>query len=97
MSTNDYGANVFVRYSFLPALFGQVEYEYLSYEFVRSDLSTDRDNFNSVLAGPGFFQPLGKRTAFYATVLYNFSYDSDEFPSPYDDEWVYRVGVSVGF
>jgi len=97
LTTNDYGANVFVRYRFLPALFGHVEYEYLSYEFVRSDLSTERDNFNSVLAGPGFFQPLGKRVSFYATALYNFSYDSDEFPSPYDDEWVYRVGVSVGF
>ena len=97
LSTSDYGANVFVRYTILPALFAHAEYEYLSYEFVRSDLSKDRDNFNSVLAGPGFYQPLGKRTAFFALALYNFSYDSDDFFSPYDDEWVYRVGVSFGF
>ncbi len=96
-STNDYGANVFGRYRFLPALFGHVEYEYLSYEFVGLDGSKDRDNFSSVLAGPGFFQPLGKRTSFFALVLYNFSYDSDDFRSPYDDGWVFRVGVSVGF
>ena len=97
LSTNDYGANVFGRYHFLPALFGQVEYEYLSYEFVQFDLTTDRDNFNSVLVGPGFSQRAGKRVSFYATALYNLSYDSDEFPSPYDDEWVFRVGVGVGF
>ena len=97
LTTNDYGANVFARYRFLPSLFGHLEYEYLSYEFVRSDLSTDRDNFNSVLVGPGFHQPAGKRVSFFATALYNLSYDSAEFPSPYDDEWVFRVGVGVGF
>ena len=97
LSTSDYGANVFVRYKILPALFAHAEYEYLNYEFVRSDLSKDRDNFSSVLAGPGFFRPLGRRTAFFALALYNFSYDSDDFRSPYDDDWVYRVGVTFGF
>ena len=97
VSTNDYGASVFVRYKILPTLFAQVEYEYLSYEFVRLDGSQDRDNFSSVLAGPGFSQPLGKRTSFFALALYNFSYDSADSVSPYNDGWVFRVGVSVGF
>ena len=96
-SLNDYGANVFVRYRFTPWLFGHGEYEYLNYEFVRFDLSTDRDTFNSFLVGPGISRPLGQRTAFYALALYNLSYDDDDFTSPYDDEWVIRIGVSVGF
>ncbi len=96
LSTSDYGANLFVRYSFLPQLFGHVEYEYLSYEF-RIGSSTDRDNFSSVLAGPGFAQALGDRVSLYALALYNFSYDSDDLSSPYDDDWTYRVGVGFGF
>ena len=96
-STNDYGANVFVRYRITPWVFAQGEYEYLSYEFILSDLSKDRDNFNSILAGPGISRPLGKRTSFFALGLYNFSYDDNDVFSPYDDEWIFRVGVSVGF
>ena len=96
-SVNDYGANVFTRYQLTKWLFGHGEYEYLNYEFVQFDLSTDRDTFNSILAGPGISRPLGQRTGFYALALYNFSYDDNDFNSPYDDEWVYRIGVSVGF
>ena len=66
-------------------------------EFILPDLSTERDTFNSVLVGPGISRPLGKRTAFYALGLYNFSYDDDDVFSPYSDEWVFRIGVSVGF
>ncbi len=96
-STNDYGANVFVRYRVTPWLFAHGEYEYLSYEFIRSDLTTDRDNFGSILVGPGIVRPLGQRTSFFALGLYNFSYDDNDVFSPYDDEWVFRIGVSVGF
>ena len=96
-STNDYGANVFARYRVGPWLFAHGEYEHLSYEFVLPDLSKDRDEFDSFLAGPGVYRPIGNRTSFYALGLYNFSYDDDDLSSPYDDEWVFRVGVSVGF
>jgi hypothetical protein len=97
LSTDDYGANVFVRYRFLPSVFAHAEYEYLSYEFVQFDLSTDRDDFNSLLVGPGFVQTMGDRSSFYALALYNFSYDDTDLYSPYSDAWSYRVGVSFGF
>ncbi len=95
-STNDYGANVFGRYTVFRGFYVHGEYEYLNYEFV-SGGSTDRDNFNSLLAGPGFHKPLGRRTGLYVSALYNFSYDEDDIFSPYDDRWSFRVGVSVGF
>ena len=96
-TTNDYGVSVFVRYRFTPWLFGHGEYEYLNYEFILPDLSTERDNFSSFLAGPGISRALGGRTAFYALGLYNFSYDDNDVFSPYSDAWVFRLGVSVGF
>ncbi|MCP3981782.1 MAG: hypothetical protein GY716_20970 [bacterium] len=95
-STTDYGADVWVRYHIKPTLYVHAEYEYLSYEFLRFDFSTDRDTFHSILAGPGFYKQISDRTGFYAQALYNFSYDDDEI-SPYDDEWVYGVGVTFGF
>jgi len=84
-----------VGYAISPSFFGQVEYEYLNYEFRRFDGSKGRDQFDSLRAGPGYWQSLGERTSLYALALYNFNYDDDN--SPYDDPWVYRVGVAVGF
>ena len=95
-STEDYGGNLFARYRLAAQLYLQAEYELIRYEFVRFDGSKDRDDYDSLLGGVGYAQPLGGRSALFTTVLYNFSYDDDEF-SPYGDPWVYRVGVTVGF
>jgi hypothetical protein len=94
--TSDYGGSVFVRYHVIPRMFLQGEYEYLSYEFRTIDGSTERDNFGSVLGGLGYSQPIGPRSGFFASALYNFSYDSDE-RSPYDSPWVVRFGIGVSF
>jgi hypothetical protein len=96
LTTSDYGASVFGRYHVAKPVFLQAEYEWLSYELVFTDGSTDRDDFGSVLAGAGIVQPLGGQSSFFASALYNFSYDDDE-PSPYDDPWVVRIGVGFGF
>jgi len=97
VSTTDYGGSLFGRYSVTPPVFVQAEYEYLNYEFVRPDLSTGRDNFGSVLVGPGFSQSAGARTSFFVLALYNLTYDSNDLRSPYTDPWIFRVGVAVGF
>ncbi len=96
LNTNDYGAGLFARYRILSPLYLQAEYEYLSYEFVRFDGTSDRDEFDSVFGGFGFAQPLGGRSTFFVTALYNFSYSSGE-PGPYSEPWVVRAGVSFGF
>jgi hypothetical protein len=95
-STTDYGASAFVRYHVIPRMFLQGEYEYLSWEFRQLDGSTDRDTFGSVLGGAGYTQPMGPRSRFFASALYNFSYDSDE-RGPYDSPWVVRFGFGVIF
>jgi len=97
VTTNDYGGSLFARYRVYRPFFVQGEYEHLSYEFVRFDLSTERDDFSSVLVGGGVAQPLGAHTTLFVTVLYNLSYDSGELRSPYDDPWIFRAGVGFYF
>ena len=92
----DYGGSVFTRFRVVRPLFLQAEYEYLSYEFLRLDGTTDRDGYNSLRAGAGFNRPIGGRGAFFATLMYNFLHDDGEF-SPYADPWVVRVGVGFRF
>jgi hypothetical protein len=93
-STMDYGAAVFTRYFATKRVFLQGEYEYLSYELPTA--SAGRDGFNSLFGGAGFSQPLGGRSSFFISGLYNFLYRDDE-PSPYADPWVLRAGVGFGF
>ncbi len=95
LKTNDYGTTLFSRYHFGPSFFLEADYEYLDHEFFRPDLTKDRKQFNSVLAGGGVTSSLGGRVSSYFSVLYNFSWDQDD--SPYADPWTIRFGVGVGF
>lgn len=97
LSTNDYGGGLFARYRFLPSLFAQTEYEYLSFEYYDFDGNTERDTYSSFLVGGGLSQPMGHNVALNAVVLYNISYSDSDFYRPYDSPWVVRVGVSAGF
>ncbi len=95
LKTNDYGGTLFARYHFVPSIFLEADYEYLDHEFYRSDLTKDRKQFDSVLAGGGITSSLGGNVSSYLSVLYNFSYD--EADSPYADPWTVRFGIGVGF
>jgi hypothetical protein len=96
LSTSDYGGSVFGRYLIWNPLFVHAEVEYLSYEYVQYDLSTERDGFTSVFVGGGAAFPMGRQSSAYVEALYNLSYSSGE-PSPYDSPWVVRFGIGVGF
>ncbi len=96
ITTNDYGATLFGRFFVVPRFYLQAEYEYLNYEFYRfDDTTTNRTNFGSFLAGGGASMRIGGNASFYATVLYNFSYDQAD--SPYSEPLVLRIGVGIGF
>lgn len=96
LSTTDYGASLFGRYLLADHWFVQGEYEYLSYEFRTSSNSTDREAFGSWLAGGGYTQQLSPHASFFASALYNLSYDEDEL-SPYDGPWVIRASFGFRF
>jgi hypothetical protein len=97
----DYAVNPFARYMVYNGFFVQAEYEYLNYElpFISgSSVETSRQNFDSVMAGGGVIQPLGRNLAFYAMVLYNFSYTNspNQFYQPYSSPFVVRAGINIG-
>jgi hypothetical protein len=95
-SSTDYGASVFARYFVAKQVFVQGEFEYLWYEYAVSGGGTTREGFDSLFGGVGFSQPIGRRSSFFVSAMYNFSYD-DDGPSPYADAWVIRAGVGFGF
>jgi hypothetical protein len=95
ITTNDYGGAVFGDYRVLPPIFLHAELEYLSYEYVDFDASTDRDDYTSVYVGGGVSWPAGRSTSLFVLGLYNLSY-SDGDPGPYSSPWVVRVGVGFG-
>lgn len=96
ISTNDYGANLFARYTVVGPFFVHGEVEQLSYEYVRANLTTTRTDATSFFGGGGVSKAIGSNTSIYAAALYNFSYGSQS-PSPYSSPWVFRFGIGVGF
>jgi hypothetical protein len=96
LTTNDYGGDVFAQYTLFKNIFAMAEYEYMNYEYYNAVGDKISDSFDSVLAGGGIFKPMGGHASMVLSVLYNFSYSSND-PSPYGSPWVYTAGVAVGF
>ncbi len=94
LTTNDYGASIFGRYRITRNIFTQAEYEYLDYEFFKGNLSKERDTTDSLFLGGGASSPAGRNSSLYATALYNVLHNDD---SPYDNPWVIRFGLAIGF
>jgi hypothetical protein len=101
LKSNIYGGSLFGRYFLFENLFAQAEYEYLLYSYDAYDINTGGSGYSksnktidlpSFFLGGGYRQPIGGRTFFTITVLYNFS----ESPySPYSNP-IIRAGISVG-
>jgi hypothetical protein len=96
VSTSDVGFDLYGRYRVIPQAFAQIQYSYTDFEYALTGGGTASDSYSAVLAGGGWVQPLGGRSSFIVSTLYDFSYDDDE-PSPYDDPWVVSAGVVFGF
>ncbi|MBL7869988.1 MAG: hypothetical protein JNM78_00145 [Cyclobacteriaceae bacterium] len=100
ISTNDWGLSPFVRYQVHGPIFLHAEYEYLNNQYVTYSSQSVRKSFNSIMAGGGIFQPIGRRAGFFAIALYNFSYRNPTSAAdyyPYSSPIVLRAGVTAGF
>lgn len=91
LETNVYGARVFGRYMFTDYLFGHVEYEYLNLEAF-DFYPRRRVDVGSLLAGGGYMQRLGARSAIVAMILYNFT---ESVYTPYQNP-IIRIGINIG-
>lgn len=101
MTSNIYGASIFGRYYFVENLFAHAEYEYLIYSYdnyrpnsigASYSKSTETVNVPGLFLGGGYRQPIGGRTYFTITILYNIM---ESQYSPYSNP-IIRVGMSVG-
>jgi hypothetical protein len=92
IQSNVYGARVFGRYMITDYLFGHVEYEYLNLEEYNF-LPKRRVDVGSLLAGGGYMQRLGPRSAMVAMILYNFT---ESYYTPYQNP-IIRIGMNFGF
>lgn len=91
LKLDQYGVSPFARYNF-GQLFAYGEYNLINTPtFVNPD-SESRRNFDRLLLGLGYSQPIGKRGAINAMALYDVIYNVDDraFASP----WVFRVFFS---
>ncbi len=86
---NQYGVSPFARYNF-GQMFAYGEYMYISTPTFLN--LNDRRNFDRLLLGLGYTQPLGRRGAINGMALYDVLYNPAEraFASP----WVFRVFFS---
>ena len=86
---NQYGVSPFVRYNF-GKLFAYSEYNLINTPSFY-DLNK-RANYDRLLVGLGYSQPLGQRGAVNAMALYDVIYNQADrvFPSP----WVFRIFIS---
>ena len=90
LETNTYGGRVFGRYLFTQNLFAHVEDEYLNLEAF--DFQRRRVDVNSLFAGVGYIQHIGKNSAVVAMILYNFT---ESVYTPYTNP-VIRIGFNIG-
>lgn len=101
MKSNIYGTSLFGRYYFVENLFAHAEYEYLIYSYDGYRLNTvgggytkskETVDFPGLFLGGGYRQPIGGRTSFTITILYNVM---ESQYSPYSNP-IIRAGVNVG-
>jgi hypothetical protein len=97
VTTNDYGAALWVRVPIVKGLFAEADYQYTSYEYPTGFGGTTRGSYNAFLAGGGYSVPAGRNVSVYFSALYDFSYDGNDPHRLYDSPVVVSAGVSVGF
>jgi hypothetical protein len=93
-----YGGRTFMRYFLFPGIFAQGEYEMLSTRYY--DYSTPIPELKRALVpagfiGGGYSQPLGGRSAFNITILYNLLFEQYRARSIYASPLVIRAGVTL--
>ena len=93
--TSVYGGRVFGRYYFGERYFAHSEIEMLSMEYYdkhRQEPDFVREWVPGFLVGGGIYQPIGSRSGFMATILYNLLYDNAR--SVYSSPLVIRFGFT---
>ena len=94
-TSSNYGGSVFTRLLLSKRIYAHAEFADISYEYMVSELESDRFWVPFLYVGGGLIQPLGKSASAYVEVLVDVLQDDK---SPYED-WspFISAGVGVGF
>jgi hypothetical protein len=97
-SSSIYGGRVNAQYAIIPRFAPIVEYEALNVAYLRdTDLGIveARRWIGNPMIGATVLFPIGKRSNFGLTGLYNLNYNSNRMYSPYNSPWVIRAGFML--
>lgn len=93
VSSSVYGGRAFIRRNINETYFAYTEFETLNAEFGVGNANSEREWVPGLFIGAGTFQPFFANGGINVMVLYNLLHD--ELRSPYNSEWVFRVGVTL--
>ena len=89
---NNFGGNVFARYSITSQIFLSAKFEYLSVDFI-----SGREGFHNLPVGLGYVVPISKLASLYMIGQYDLSYDVAETNGAYMSPWILEAGFGFGF
>ncbi len=98
VSNSIYGGRVVARYSIIPQFAPTFEYEALNVAYLRDTdvgLVQARRWIGNPMAGATVIFPIGKKSSFGLTALYNLNYTANQAYSPYGSPWVIRAGFML--
>jgi hypothetical protein len=89
---NQYGIAPFTQYRF-GQLFVYGEYQMINAFNINGD---NRSIYTRLPVGFGFTQPIGRRAAINAVILYDLLYATRDVYSPFVSPWVFRLYITAG-
>ncbi len=97
-SSSIYGGRVMAQYAVIPRLAPTIEYEALNVPYLDyTDVGVveARRWIGNPMVGATVLFPIGKKSNFGLTALYNLNYTTNQMYSPYGSPWVIRAGFML--
>ncbi len=90
-----YGGRTFAQYTIIPNFAPRVEYEALAVPYYSYNGEGQRRWIGNPLVGAAVLFPIGRRSNFGITALYNLTDQLNQLYSIYGSPWVIRMGVML--
>jgi hypothetical protein len=97
-SSSIYGGRVMAQYAIIPRFAPTLEYEALNVAYLRDTdvgIVEDRRWIGNPLIGATVLFPIGRKSNFGLTALYNLNFTTNQMYSPYNSPWVIRAGFML--
>ena len=98
LSSSIYGGRVNMQYAIIPRFAPMLEYEALNVAYLRDTdvgLVEARRWIGNPMVGATVLFPIGRKSNFGLTGLYNLNYTTNRMYSPYPSPWIIRAGFML--